>query len=142
MTYGSDKLFNLFYMCSSAVPHPLSFSSYSFPLYILNLKLIYLHLSVQYTLKMKVWMMLLVQKSLFVPLLKVVCPCRYIAAIEGSVSKRHLQRISGGTFIDGIHCIPDSVELLPAQPHDPKPRLRIVVAISVYHVNIYMYVCV
>ncbi|CAN6487274.1 unnamed protein product [Victoria cruziana] len=51
----------------------------------------------------------------------------YIAAIEGSVSKRHLQGISGGTFIDGIHCIPDSVELLPAQPHDPKPRLRIVV---------------
>ncbi|XP_031503236.1 putative ribosomal large subunit pseudouridine synthase SVR1, chloroplastic isoform X2 [Nymphaea colorata] len=51
----------------------------------------------------------------------------YIAAIEGNVNKRHLQAISEGTVIDGIHCRPDSVELLPAQPHNSRPRVRIVV---------------
>ncbi|KAM1230960.1 hypothetical protein ACFX2G_041953 [Malus domestica] len=51
----------------------------------------------------------------------------YIAAIEGVVSKRHLLAISEGTSIDGVHCTPDSVELLPQQPDMPRPRLRIVV---------------
>ncbi|KAK6929166.1 RNA-binding S4 domain, partial [Dillenia turbinata] len=32
-----------------------------------------------------------------------------------------------GTIIQGIHCTPDSVELLPKQPDIPRPRLRIVV---------------
>ncbi|PQQ01800.1 putative RNA pseudouridine synthase [Prunus yedoensis var. nudiflora] len=40
----------------------------------------------------------------------------YIAAIEGVVSKRHLLAISEGTVIEGVHCTPDSVELLPQQP--------------------------
>ena len=36
--------------------------------------------------------------------------------------------ISEGTVIDGVHCTPDSVELLPPQPAIlMKPRLRIVV---------------
>ncbi|BFG22399.1 hypothetical protein CerSpe_086730 [Prunus speciosa] len=51
----------------------------------------------------------------------------YIAAIEGVVSKRHLLAISEGTVIEGVHCTPDSVELLPQQPDMSRPRLRIVV---------------
>ncbi|EXB96209.1 putative RNA pseudouridine synthase [Morus notabilis] len=51
----------------------------------------------------------------------------YIATIEGTVSKKHLLVISEGTFIDGVHCVPDSVELLPNQPEMPRPRLRVVV---------------
>ncbi|XP_010267203.1 PREDICTED: uncharacterized protein LOC104604521 isoform X2 [Nelumbo nucifera] len=51
----------------------------------------------------------------------------YIATIVGTVNKRHLIAISEGTMIEGIHCTPDSVELLPQQPDIPRPRLRIVV---------------
>lgn len=51
----------------------------------------------------------------------------YIAAVDGEVHKRHLIAISQGTVVDGTHCIPDSVELLPRQPENPRPRLRIVV---------------
>lgn len=51
----------------------------------------------------------------------------YIATIDGTVNKRHLISISEGTVIDGIHCTPDSVELLPKQPDILRPRLRIVV---------------
>uniref|UniRef100_A0A2C9VY59 RNA-binding S4 domain-containing protein n=2 Tax=Manihot esculenta TaxID=3983 RepID=A0A2C9VY59_MANES len=51
----------------------------------------------------------------------------YIATVEGVVSKRHLIVISEGTIIDGVHCTPDSVELLPRQPDISRPRLRIVV---------------
>lgn len=53
--------------------------------------------------------------------------CRYIATIGGAVSKRHLFAISEGTVIEGVHCTPDFVELLPKQPDIPRPRLRIVV---------------
>ncbi|KAF3778714.1 putative RNA pseudouridine synthase, partial [Nymphaea thermarum] len=63
-------------------------------------------------------------------------------AIEGNVNKRHLQAISEGTVIDGIHCRPDSVELLPAQPHNTKSRVRIVVLYSTCDVIIYICVCV
>ncbi|XP_068640407.1 putative ribosomal large subunit pseudouridine synthase SVR1, chloroplastic [Aristolochia californica] len=51
----------------------------------------------------------------------------YIAAIEGSVSKRQLTAVSEGVEIDGVHCMPETVELLPAQPDISRPRLRIVV---------------
>ncbi|XP_030548884.1 putative ribosomal large subunit pseudouridine synthase SVR1, chloroplastic isoform X2 [Rhodamnia argentea] len=51
----------------------------------------------------------------------------YIAAVDGEVHKRHFMAISQGTVVDGIHCIPDSVELLPRQPDNSRPRLRIVV---------------
>ncbi|KAJ6317445.1 hypothetical protein OIU76_013061 [Salix suchowensis] len=51
----------------------------------------------------------------------------YIATINGVVSKRHLFAISEGTVIEGVHCTPDSVELLPQQSDAPRPRLRIVV---------------
>ncbi|KAL4621526.1 hypothetical protein ACB092_06G234700 [Castanea dentata] len=51
----------------------------------------------------------------------------YIAVIDGDVNKRHLIAISDGTVIEGVHCTPDSVELLPRQPDIPRPRLRIVV---------------
>ncbi|KAG0450858.1 hypothetical protein HPP92_026516 [Vanilla planifolia] len=51
----------------------------------------------------------------------------YIANIEGVVHRRHLISISEGTEVDGVHCVPDSVELLSAQADAPRPRLRIVV---------------
>ncbi|KAF8397750.1 hypothetical protein HHK36_016672 [Tetracentron sinense] len=51
----------------------------------------------------------------------------YIATIDGTVNKRHLIAINKGTVIEGIHCTPDSVELLPQQPDVSRPRLRIVV---------------
>jgi hypothetical protein len=57
------------------------------------------------------------------------CDCRYIAAIDGVVNKRHLIAIGEGTVIEGIRCTPDSVELLPQQPDIPRPRLRIVVLV-------------
>ncbi|KAG8390588.1 hypothetical protein BUALT_Bualt01G0099200 [Buddleja alternifolia] len=51
----------------------------------------------------------------------------YIATINGTVSKRHLLAISEGTVIEGVHCTPDLVEMLPQQPDISRPRLRIVV---------------
>ncbi|XP_056164859.1 putative ribosomal large subunit pseudouridine synthase SVR1, chloroplastic isoform X1 [Syzygium oleosum] len=51
----------------------------------------------------------------------------YIAAVDGEVHKRHLIALSQGTVVDGTHCIPDSVELLPRQPDNSRHRLRIVV---------------
>ncbi|KAH9703946.1 putative ribosomal large subunit pseudouridine synthase SVR1 [Citrus sinensis] len=51
----------------------------------------------------------------------------YIATIDGAVNKRHLIAISEGTVIEGTHCTPDVVELLPPQPDIPRPRIRIVV---------------
>ncbi|KAI0513810.1 hypothetical protein KFK09_009840 [Dendrobium nobile] len=51
----------------------------------------------------------------------------YIATIEGAIHRRHLIAISEGTEVEGVHCVPDYVELLPAQPDAPRPRLRIVV---------------
>lgn len=51
----------------------------------------------------------------------------YIATIEGGVHRRHLIAISEGTQVEGVHCVPDSVELLPTQPDAPRARLRIVV---------------
>lgn len=52
---------------------------------------------------------------------------RYIATIDGAVNKRHLLALSEGTVIDGVHCTPDVVELLPQQPDILRSRLRIVV---------------
>lgn len=52
---------------------------------------------------------------------------RYIATISGAVSKRQLIAISEGTVVEGVHCTPDLVELLPRQPDIPRARLRIVV---------------
>lgn len=51
----------------------------------------------------------------------------YIATVDGKVTQRHLIAISEGTVIDGTHCTPDAVELLPQQPDISRPRLRIVV---------------
>ncbi|XP_072954296.1 putative ribosomal large subunit pseudouridine synthase SVR1, chloroplastic [Typha angustifolia] len=51
----------------------------------------------------------------------------YIATVDGTVHRRHLIAISEGTEIEGIKCVPDSVELLPVQPDASRPRLRIVV---------------
>ncbi|KAL6527132.1 hypothetical protein OROGR_016222 [Orobanche gracilis] len=51
----------------------------------------------------------------------------YIATISGAVNKQHLLAISEGTVVDGAHCTPDLVELLPQQPDTKRPRLRIVV---------------
>ncbi|CAI0410963.1 unnamed protein product [Linum tenue] len=52
---------------------------------------------------------------------------RYIATVEGTVGNRHLMAITKGTVVDGVHCTPDSVELLPRQPDMPRARLRIVI---------------
>lgn len=57
----------------------------------------------------------------------------YIARIEGAVHKKHLFAISEGTKIDGIHCTPDSVELMPVQPGSDRPCLRIVVHEGRHH---------
>ncbi|XP_074272765.1 putative ribosomal large subunit pseudouridine synthase SVR1, chloroplastic [Silene latifolia] len=51
----------------------------------------------------------------------------YIATVVGDVHKRHLVALGQGTTIDGVHCTPEYVELLPRQPDKPKDRLRIVV---------------
>lgn len=51
----------------------------------------------------------------------------YIATVDGGVHTRHLVAISCGTVIDGAHCTPESVELLPQQPGMPRARIRIVV---------------
>ncbi|KAK8936041.1 hypothetical protein KSP39_PZI013045 [Platanthera zijinensis] len=51
----------------------------------------------------------------------------YIACIEGTVQRRHLISVSEGTKVEGVHCVPDYVELLAAQLDAPRPRLRIVV---------------
>ncbi|KAK9158586.1 hypothetical protein Scep_005160 [Stephania cephalantha] len=51
----------------------------------------------------------------------------YITTVDGSISKRHLIAISEGVMIDGVHCTPDFVELLPQQPDISRPRMRIVV---------------
>ncbi|XP_031257343.1 putative ribosomal large subunit pseudouridine synthase SVR1, chloroplastic [Pistacia vera] len=54
-------------------------------------------------------------------------PKEYIATIDGAVNRRHLIAISEGTVIEGTHCTPDLVELLPRQPDISRPRLRVVV---------------
>ncbi|KAG9441890.1 hypothetical protein H6P81_017744 [Aristolochia fimbriata] len=51
----------------------------------------------------------------------------YIATIEGSVSKRQLIAVSEGVEIEGVPCIPETVELLPAKADISRQRLRIVV---------------
>ncbi|CAK8573116.1 unnamed protein product [Lathyrus sativus] len=51
----------------------------------------------------------------------------YIATVNGLVHKRHLTTISEGTTIEGVHCVPDSVELFPRMPDTQRSRLRIVV---------------
>ncbi|KAM3307468.1 hypothetical protein P3S67_009211 [Capsicum chacoense] len=63
---------------------------------------------------------------------------RYIATIDGAVHKRHLIDISEGTVIEGVHCTPDNVELLPRQPDLPRPRPRIVI-ISAFGFYIWFY---
>ncbi|XP_020585229.1 uncharacterized protein LOC110027922 [Phalaenopsis equestris] len=51
----------------------------------------------------------------------------YVASVDGVVHRRHLTALSDGTEVEGMHCAPDYVELLPAQPNVPRSRLRIVV---------------
>ncbi|ESQ52592.1 hypothetical protein EUTSA_v10016747mg [Eutrema salsugineum] len=54
-------------------------------------------------------------------------PKEYITTVVGDVHKRHLMTISEGTIVEGVHCVPDSVELMPKQHDIPRARLRIVV---------------
>ncbi|XP_074584983.1 putative ribosomal large subunit pseudouridine synthase SVR1, chloroplastic isoform X1 [Curcuma longa] len=51
----------------------------------------------------------------------------YIATIEGKVNRRHLVALSEGAQVEGVHCVPDSVELLSAQPDASRSRIRLVV---------------
>ncbi|XP_021861251.1 putative ribosomal large subunit pseudouridine synthase SVR1, chloroplastic isoform X2 [Spinacia oleracea] len=51
----------------------------------------------------------------------------YIATVNGEVHKRQLVAIIQGTTIDGVHCTPEYVELLPRQQDILRARLRIVV---------------
>lgn len=57
---------------------------------------------------------------------------RYIATVDSSVSKQQLMAIGEGTVIEGVHCTPDLVELLPRQPDISRPRIRIVVLFSLF----------
>lgn len=68
-----------------------------------------------------------------------ICYIRYIATIDGLVHKRHLIAISDGTTIEGVHCIPDIVELLPREPDMQRARLRIVVNLSVFEMPYQFY---
>ncbi|KAL1209824.1 putative ribosomal large subunit pseudouridine synthase SVR1 [Cardamine amara subsp. amara] len=54
-------------------------------------------------------------------------PKEYITTVVGDVHKRHLMAISEGTMVEGVKCVPDSVELMPKQHDIPRARLRIVV---------------
>ncbi|KAL0862420.1 hypothetical protein Bca101_041538 [Brassica carinata] len=54
-------------------------------------------------------------------------PKEYITTVAGDVHKRHLMAISEGTVVEGVHCVPDSVELMPKQHDIRRARLRIVV---------------
>jgi pseudouridine synthase len=54
-------------------------------------------------------------------------PKEYITTVVGDIHKRHLMAISEGTMVEGVHCVPDSVELMPKQHDIPRARLRIVV---------------
>ncbi|CAN8287210.1 unnamed protein product [Cochlearia groenlandica] len=54
-------------------------------------------------------------------------PKEYITTVVGDVHKRHLMAISEGTIVEGVRCVPDSVELLPKQHDIPRARIRIVV---------------
>lgn len=53
---------------------------------------------------------------------------RYVASVEGKVNMRHLQAISKGTLVEGVHCAPVSVELIPLG-NEKRQRVRIVVSI-------------
>ncbi|XP_078427604.1 pseudouridine synthase family protein [Wolffia australiana] len=57
----------------------------------------------------------------------------YIATVEGAVHKKQLFAISEGTQIDGVLCVPESVELMPVQPASERSRLRIVVNEGRHH---------
>lgn len=81
------------------------------------------------------FMALVLQWFMILCLLSNKCTCnfvndRYIATINGEVNKRQLVAISKGTVVEGVHCTPDLVELLPQQPDISRPRLRIVVCYS------------
>eukprot|EP00250_Pteridium_aquilinum_P007451 c17161_g1_i1 orf=471-1634(-) len=52
----------------------------------------------------------------------------YIATIEGKITKRQLQTIADGTEVQGVQCVPNSVEVLDGEPGDSKTRLKIVVS--------------
>lgn len=52
----------------------------------------------------------------------------YIAAIQGKVTKRQLQTIVDGTDVQGVKCVPNSVEVMSGEPGDSKTRLKIVVS--------------
>lgn len=51
----------------------------------------------------------------------------YVASVEGKVNMRHLQAISEGTLVEGVHCAPVSVELVPLG-NEQRQRVRIVVS--------------
>ncbi|MCO5567250.1 hypothetical protein L7F22_020939 [Adiantum nelumboides] len=52
----------------------------------------------------------------------------YIATIQGKVTKRQLQTIGDGTEVQGVPCVPNSVEVMDGEPGDSKTRLKIVVS--------------
>lgn len=59
------------------------------------------------------------------------------------MSKKQLISLSEGTVVEGVHCTPDYVELLPKQPDILRARLRIVVSIvSVSPLSSGQYSCV
>ncbi|XP_002991422.2 putative ribosomal large subunit pseudouridine synthase SVR1, chloroplastic [Selaginella moellendorffii] len=52
----------------------------------------------------------------------------YLVTVDNeSVTKRQLKRIASGTEIDGVMCVPISVELVKSEPGDSRHRIRVVV---------------
>ena len=55
--------------------------------------------------------------------------CRYIATVGNKVTKRQVQAILDGTEVQGVHCVPESVEVVAAaEQGDSRIKLRIVVS--------------
>lgn len=52
----------------------------------------------------------------------------YIATVGDKVTKRQLQALADGTEVEGVHCVPESVELITGEQGDTKKKLRIVVS--------------
>lgn len=52
----------------------------------------------------------------------------YVATIEGKITKRQLQTIIDGTEVQGVKCVPTSVEVIGGEQGDSKTRLKIEVS--------------
>lgn len=57
--------------------------------------------------------------------------CRYVATIGSKITKRQVQIILDGVEVQGMHCSPESVEIIRAtEGGDSRIKLRIVVCLK------------